>query len=325
LTIVGLDRTRELGAIVIGRAGMDLYPIPDGAKIEHAERFVADLGGAAGNIAIALARQGVKSALVAPLSDDAVGRFVRAGLERHGVDVSCCRMISGDQRTSLALAETRATDCEVVIYRNGAADLQFAAADVNAAFIAKASVLIVTGTALAGQPSRSTVMAALDAARTAKTFTVLDIDHRPYSWASREEAARVYSEAGRGCDAVIGNEEEFALIAGETGEAFAAAKGFVESGSRFVVFKKGAQGSLTLTPGEAFETGIFPVTVKKPFGAGDAFIGGVIAALLLGLSVNAAVSRGAAAAAYVVSRRGCASAMPTAAEVEMLVSSNTNP
>lgn len=315
-----IDGTRPLGAIVIGRAGIDLYPEPDGTKIDAAERFIADLGGSAGNIAVALARQSVKSAVISPLSDDPVGRFVRATLARYGVDTSRCRLVGGDHRTSLALAETRATDCEVVIYRNGAADLQLSMEDVDVAFLASTSLLIVTGTALAAEPSRSAVMGALAAARAAQTFTVLDIDHRPYSWASEQEAASVYADAACRCDALIGNEDEFGLIAGQRGGAFAAAERFVKSGSAFVILKRGVDGSVTFAPEATFETGSFTVTVMKPFGAGDAFIGGLIAALLRGKSVETAVTRGTAAAAYVVSRRGCGSAMPTATEIEMLIS-----
>ena len=42
--------------IVVGRAGMDLYPLPDGSTIETATSFVSDVGGSAGNIAVAVAR-----------------------------------------------------------------------------------------------------------------------------------------------------------------------------------------------------------------------------------------------------------------------------
>src|SRR4029079_17881806 len=96
---------RTLGAIVIGRAGLDLYPEPDGTEIEAAEHFSSDVGGSAANIAVALARQGVRVALLSPLSYDAVGRSVRATLSRYGVDTSRCRAVAGGYRTSLALAE----------------------------------------------------------------------------------------------------------------------------------------------------------------------------------------------------------------------------
>jgi 5-dehydro-2-deoxygluconokinase len=319
---IGWNRTRPLGAIVVGRAGMDLYPEPDGTSIEAATRFVSDVGGSAGNIAVALARQGVAVALASALSDDAVGRFVQRTLAGYGVDVSHCRTVGGDRRTSLALAETRAVDCEVVIYRNQAADFAITAADLDETFLAEASVLIVTGTALAADPSRTAAMEALRLARKTKTFTMLDIDHRPYSWASAAEAGQAYEAAARHADAVIGNEDEFDILAGAAGGGRLAAEALLSQGGAFAILKHGERGSSTLTVAGGFETAAFSVRALKPFGAGDAFIGGVVAGLLAGLPLADAVLSGSAAAALVVSRRGCASAMPTAAEIAAIMTAS---
>jgi len=313
------DLTRRYAAIVVGRAGMDLYPIPDGTKTERAEQFSAELGGSAGNIAVALSRQGCRAALLGPLCDDSVGRFVRGHLTHNGVDTSRCRVVGGDHRTSLALCETRHGDSETVFYRNGAVDLQLSASDFDSSFIGSASVLIVTGTALATEPSRAAALEALAFARASGTFAILDVDHRPVSWRSKEEAMQVYAAAASRCDAIVGNDDEFAVIAGDAAHALAAAAEFVKHGGRFAIFKKGGAGSVTITAERTFETGVFVVDVKKPFGAGDAFLGSLVAALLQGLLLEPAVRRASAAAAYVVARRGCAFAMPTRAELDSFV------
>lgn len=315
-----LDRSRPLDAIVVGRAGMDLYPTPDGTKTEDATSFQSDVGGSAANIAVALARQGARAALLTPLSDDPVGRFVRRTLKAYDVDVSRCRTIGGQHRTSLALAETRQTDCEVVIYRNGAADLALAPADVAAAGLEKAACVIVTGTTLASEPSRTAALDALAVARGAGTVSILDIDYRPYSWESDEEARRVYNQAAALCDGVIGNNDEFAVLAGEDGDGQALALELAGSNAALVVFKKGEAGSITLADGASFTTDIFPVETKKPFGAGDAFMGGLVFGLLENHPLDQAVARGTAAAAIVVSRPGCASAMPTTDEIDTFIS-----
>jgi 5-dehydro-2-deoxygluconokinase len=316
------DLKRRFAAIVVGRAGMDLYPVPDGMETESAEQFAAEVGGSAGNIAVALSRQGCRAALLGPLSADPVGRFVRIHLARYAVDTSRCRAVSGEYRTSLAICETRLEDSETVFYRNNAADLQLSADDFDSSFIASAAVLIVTGTALAAEPSRAAALQALAFARAAGTFSILDVDHRPVSWRSRDDAMRIYADASSRCDAVVGNDEEFAIIAGGAAHAIAVAAGFVKDGRRFVIFKRGSAGSVTITAERTFETGIFAVDVKKPFGAGDAFLGSLVAALLAGVVLEPAVRRAAAAAAYVVSRRGCAFAMPTAAELDSFVQSH---
>lgn len=313
------DGERRFAAIVVGRAGMDLYPVPEGTETESAEQFAAEIGGSAGNIAVALSRQGYRAALLGALSDDPVGRFVRKHLARYDVDTSRCRAVGGDFRTSLAICEVRREDSETVFYRNGAADLQLRAEDFDLPFIGSAAILIVTGTALAAEPSRRAALAALALARAAGTFSILDVDHRPVSWKSRDEAMQIYAGAAGLCDAVVGNDEEFAIIGGGADRALAAAARFVEDGRRFVIFKRGNAGSITITADRTFETGIVHVDVKKPFGAGDAFLGNLVAALLGGLLLEPAVARASAAAAYVVARRGCAFAMPTTAELDSFV------
>jgi 5-dehydro-2-deoxygluconokinase len=318
---LGFDSTRRLAAIVIGRAGMDLYPIPDGTETESAATFAAEVGGSAANIAVAIARQGHAVALLGALSDDPVGRFVRAHLERYAVDVSHCRAISGTARTSLAICETRPLDSETVFYRNGAVDLELRREDFDPSFIGSASFLVVTGTALAAEPSRTAVLEALVQARAAGTFSILDVDYRPVSWNSRDETMRIVADAARRSDVVVGNDEEFAVLAGGEATALETARGFARNGCRFVILKNGHAGSMTFTSEASFSTGIFAVDAKKPFGTGDAFLGSLVVALRAGIPLQAAVSRATAAAAYVVSRRGCAFAMPTASELESFIQS----
>ncbi len=256
------DLERPFAAIVIGRAGMDLYPLPDGTETESAEQFAAGVGGSAGNIAVALSRQGYRAAVLSPLSEDSVGRFVRKNLASYAVDTSRCRTVAGEYRTSLAICETRLDDSETVFYRNSAADLQLRVDDFDPAFIGSAAVLIVTGTALAAEPSRSAALHALELARWAGTFSILDVDHRPVSWQSAQEALRIYAQAANLCDAVVGNDEEFAVIAGDAANAMAAATRLVQEGRRFVIFKRGSSGSFTLTAQKTFETGNFAVDAK---------------------------------------------------------------
>jgi len=60
----------------------------------------------------------------------------------------------------------------------------------------------------------------------------------------------------------------------------------------------------------------------KPTGAGDAFMGGFVTGIMAGLDLEAAVKRGTAAAAIVVTRVGCAPAMPDEAELQQFMSLN---
>lgn len=309
LAIDRLDRNRSFGALVLGRAGMDLYPAEDGGKIAEATAFTSDVGGSAGNIAVALARQGVKAGLLSALSDDPVGRFVRRRLEHFGVDTRYVRTVAGDPRTSLALAEVRAEDCEVTIYRNNAADLQLTADDELLGCVTEAGAFIVTGTALVTDPSRAAALALLEAASAVGTVTIFDLDYRAYAWASLAETAAVYGLAAGLSDVIVGNKEEFGVFA-SNGDGQAAAETLAAETGRVAIVKRGGEGASTLGAGWRIDSGIFPVAAVKPYGAGDAFMGGLVAALLKGETLEESIRRGSAAAAMVVARRGCASAMP---------------
>ncbi|MBC7738271.1 MAG: permease, partial [Candidatus Saccharibacteria bacterium] len=63
------QRMRLNRFVVLGRVGMDLYADPPGTRIEEAQRYTSAIGGSAGNIAVALARQGAKAALLTRVSD----------------------------------------------------------------------------------------------------------------------------------------------------------------------------------------------------------------------------------------------------------------
>ena len=313
-----LDRRRPLGALVLGRAGLDLYPAEDGGKIAEAEAFTSDVGGSAGNIAVAMARLGAAVGLISAVSDDPVGDFVLRRLTASGVDTDSVRRLGGDPRTSLALAEVRSEDCEVTIYRNNAADLKLTADAALQTRVGEAGLLIVTGTALVAEPSREAAMTLLRAARGAGTVTVFDLDYRAYSWHSQSETAGVYQAAADLSDLVVGNVEEFAVFAMD---GAGAARRLAEAGDRIVLLKGGSAGAVAHGRDWRIESGVFPVEAKKPYGAGDAFLGALAATLLQGEDLARAMRRGAAAAAIVVAKRGCAAAMPDREELEAFMAS----
>lgn len=311
--------------LVIGRAGMDLYADPPGTPMEHALRFTTALGGSSANIAVALTRGGVQAALLTCVSDDAVGRFCLTQLDQYGIDRRHVRSIGGQFRNSLAVVESRLENCQSVIYRNGAADFEMSLQDVEAVDYTRFSALITTGTVLASEPSRSAAFRAFDLARAAGLPLIFDVDYRPYSWTSAEEAEQVYSRAASLCDVIVGNDLEFGFMAGDYDRGLDKARALIGQGAQIVVYKLGEKGAITLTLEAEFRTGIYQTAALKPTGAGDAFLGNFIASLTQGNTVKQAVLDGSAAAAMVVARVGCAPAMPTRDELDHFIKHHSGP
>ncbi len=307
--------------LVLGRAGMDLYADPPGCEIEHATQFVAALGGSAANIAVAIVRLGGEASLVSVVSDDAVGRYTHNQLKMYGVGTSHVSVVGGEARNSLAVVETRNENCQSVIYRNGAADFLLTDAHIRAVNFSRFDAMIVTGTALAIEPSRSTTLLAMALALEAGMSVILDVDYRPYSWVSIDEAAEVCMTAAMISDIVIANDVEFGVLS-NGGDGLALAEKLATEAGKTVVYKKGEKGSITFTNHEHFNTPIYPVAPVKPTGAGDAFMGGFVTGLAQGLDLRACVNRGSAAAAIVVTRVGCAPACPTEDELAAFMQRN---
>ena len=289
--------------LVIGRAGMDFMPTEQGVRAEDCELFAAGLGGSSANICAGLVKQGCEAAIVTPVSDDLIGRFCIKQLERYGVDTRFVSKVGGEYRNSLAVYDLK----ETVIYRNGAADFQLIEDDIARPDYSAYAGLITTGTVLAAEPSReSSAFTAFDKARDVGLPLIFDVDYRPYSWKSAEEASEVYSRAAGYCDVIVGNDDEFGFMAGSHEKGLDKAKALVAEGATIVVYKMGEHGAITLTRDDEIRTGIYPVEALKPNGAGDAFMSGLMSSLVQGRDLREAVDRGSAAAAITVAGVGCA-------------------
>ena len=310
--------------IIVGRVGMDLFPGP-GEATETADTFSADMGGSSANTAAGIVKLGGKAALVTRVSDDAVGRFCVNKLHHYGVDTTHVTPVGGEARNSLALYESRVEGHQSVIYRNGAADFEMTIADVEAVDYAQYGALVTAGTVFAAEPSRAASFRAFELARAAGLPVIFDIDYRPYSWPSAQVASDVLSKAGGLADMIVGNDEEFGFMAGSKEKGLSKARELAATSASIVIYKMGEHGAITFADGQEIETGIYPVNALKPTGAGDSFMAGFLAALAQGQDIRAAVMQGSACAAIVVSKPGCAPAMPTPVDLENFLADHPGP
>jgi 5-dehydro-2-deoxygluconokinase len=308
-------QARPLDVLCLGRAGVDLYAVQKNTPLEAVTQFNKSVGGSPANIATAVARLGGRSGVISVVADDGLGRSVVQFLQRNGVDTKGIKTSQNRALTSLALTEIQPTDCQVVIYRQNAADLQLNQTDIDPAQLASSKILLLTGTAFSAEPSRAACFHAMACARASSTQVVLDMDYRPYGWQSEDEAAITLVEASAQCDLLIGNLEEFAVLLRAL-PAGTGAKDLLTASLQTVIVKNGAQGCEVFTHGgQVFRQGIFRVVAQKPMGSGDAFAGAVLWALCQGQEWPQALACGAAAAAINVSRDTCADAMPSLAEL----------
>ncbi|MGQ0664025.1 MAG: bifunctional 5-dehydro-2-deoxygluconokinase/5-dehydro-2-deoxyphosphogluconate aldolase [Pseudomonadota bacterium] len=324
---------RRLDFIAIGRAAVDLYGEQVGGRLEDMSSFAKYLGGCPANIAVGAARLGLKPAMLTRVGDEHMGRFVRETLAAEGVDVS---HVKTDPRRLTGLVILGIRDREtfpLIFYRENCADMGITEADIDPGFIAQAQALLVTGTHFSQQPVDAACRLAMRHAKAAGTRVALDIDYRPVLWGltghGLGEARFVASEAVSAhlqtivpdCDLVVGTEEEIHIAGGAT-ETLAALRALRELTAATLVVKRGARGCVVFAGAipTFIEDGIvgqgFPVEVYNVLGAGDGFMAGLIAGWLRGESWERAARLANACGALVVSRHGCAPAMPSRAELD---------
>ena len=320
-----LDGIAKRNFLVIGRVGMDLSPEPPGTRTADATHMMVSMGGSSANIAVGLVKFGCKAALVTSVSDDAIGWYCLNQLDHYGVDKTHVKSIRGEERTSLAVYESRIKEHQSVIYRNNAADFRMSVGDVETIDYGAYGALITTGTVFAAEPSRSAAFRAFELARAAGLSIIFDVDYRPYSWPSRQVAEDVLLRAGALSDVIVGNDEEFGFMAGDIDKGLDKARELAGTTAKIVVYKKGPQGAVTLVDGKEMSTGIYPVTALKPTGAGDSFMAGFLAGLSEGRPMQEAVMRGSACASIVVAKPGCAPAMPDTTELAAFLATHPGP
>lgn len=313
--------SRTYDVLCMGRSSIDLYSNDVGAPFEEITSFAALVGGCPTNISVGTRRLGLNSVLLTGLGDDKVGDFIRHFLNREGVDMRFAPTKLG-RRTSAVLLGIEPPDrFPLIYYRDNNADIQLDIDDVLAAPVADSRLLLISGTGLSKEPSRSATQFAAEYATQVGAEVVFDLDYRPDQW----HDARAYGISARVtlplCDIAIGTEDE---IKAATGAASAdqAVTRLLDGVRKAVVFKRGGDGARVYArSGEVFDAPPFKVDVLNVLGAGDAFASGFIYGYLQGWGWLKAARMGNATGAIVVTRQGCANDMPTLDEALALVES----
>lgn len=307
--------------LCMGRCSIDLYSNDVGAAFEDITSFAALVGGCPTNISVGTRRLGLKSALLTGVGDDLVGSFIKRFLEREGVETGFIPTKSGRRTPAVLLGIQPPDKFPLIFYRDNNADIQLGFDDVDRAPVTDCRLLLISGTGLSGEPSRSATQYAAEKAATAGVDVILDIDYRPDQW----HDARAFGMSVRVtlplCDIAIGTQDEI-MAATNAPDPEAAVQRLLAGVRKAVVFKRGGDGcSIYTKAGDSIHVPPFKVDVLNVLGAGDAFASGFIYGYLQGWDWYKAGRMGNATGALVVTRQGCANDMPTQPEALALIES----
>lgn len=321
-------KDRSFDILLMGRSSIDLYANDIGAPFPEIKSFAAYVGGCPTNISVGTRRLGLKSVLLTAVGMDPVGDFLMHFLEQEGVVKDFIPRKKGHRTSAVILGIEPPDKFPLVYYRDNCADIELTFEDVLAAPITDSRLLLVSGTGLSREPSRSATIFAAERARSCGTKVVLDLDFRPDQWHDARAFGVTVRSLLRLTDLVIGTADEVkaaALSEGlsvtvedsqvsgaqVSGDVLKAVDTILSAGPEALALKRGGEGTTVyLKDGQRIEAATFPVEVQNVLGAGDAFASGFLYGYLKGWDWHRAARMGNACGAIVVTRHGCANFMP---------------
>ncbi|MFG2571244.1 ribokinase [Streptomyces sp. NPDC048481] len=286
--VIGVERRPAAGETVLG-SDLAVHP-----------------GGKGANQAVAAARLGARTALLARVGDDAHGRLLLDAQQAAGVDTA--GVLAGGAPTGVALITVDPSGDNSIVVSPGAngrltpEDVRAASALVRASRVVSAQLEIPLETVVAVAAS-------------------LGPDSRFVLNPSPPRPLPVVLLAA--CDPLIVNEHEAKVILGEAGDTASEpedwARLLLAKGPRSVVVTLGARGALVASADGGVRR-VAPVKVDAvdTTGAGDAFTAALAWRLGRGASLEEAAAYAARVGAVSVTRQGAQESFPTAEEVDAL-------
>lgn len=284
------------------------------------DSFRLGIGGAESNVAIGVARLGGTAGWIGRVGADSVGELVTRELRAEGVAVHA--IVDPDARTGLMLKTRPWGDISRVEYfRAGSAGSRLAPGDIDAALIAGAGILHVSGiTPALSATAMAAVEHAIDIAVEAAVPVSFDVNHRATLW-SGAAARDCYLRIARRATILFAGDDEAALLVDGSGPEELAA-GLAALGPSQVLVKLGAAGSVAQIDGESIRVVAVPIKPVDTVGAGDAFAAGYLAELLAGSAPEVRLATATRAGAFACLAPGDWEGYPRRSDLALLDSAD---
>jgi fructokinase len=209
---------------------------------------------------------------------DAWGVWLHAQLEQEGVGSSGSRCARGSPRRSPSSPSTTTASRPTRSTATPSRRRRGARGAPARGRRSACDALFLTSNTLVGEAERALSTAARDRALELGRPVLFDPNLRLHRWDAPARAASEARALVKGAFLVKCNAEEARLLSGED-EPVAAAEGLLAMGAQHVVVTRGPQGALLRGGGLKLDVPGEPAEPISTVGAGDAFMGAIVAGL----------------------------------------------
>lgn len=238
------------------------------------DRFVRRLGGAPANVACTTARLGLASTVVGGVGNDAFGRdlvrlLVAAGVDERGI-------LTLPERTGLVFVSRGAGgQPSFLFYRHETADMSVRSHHVMPA-MADATFAVVGTSTFVERKLRAASRRFVRFALEKQGALVVDLNVRAHLWKKPEGLAQVADELVRKAAIVKASDDDVERLPVPNGERWLRAR----CKNAVLVRTHGEGGATAVGPWGELHVAAPRVACVDATGAGDAFLSGVLAALV---------------------------------------------
>lgn len=296
--------------VVVGSTSLDFVAgasrIPVAGETIIGNTFNTFYGGKGANQAVAAAKLGYPTSIIARVGEDAFGPQLQSALKTAGVDAGNVLQVAGPSGVALIMTGAKGENSIVVVPgSNGKLSPQelqkHEQALKNAGmFLAQLEIPLETVEYLADFANKNGIPLMLDPAPARELPASL---LRHVSWITPNESETL--------TLLHSNEKELA-----EDRVLPAAEELLSRGVSNVVLKLGGRGCLVAHGGKMEFVPAYKVAAVDTTAAGDAFNGAFAVGLMRGQTPREAARFACAVAAISVTRHGAQPSMPTSAEVE---------
>ena len=295
--------------LVIGSLNADLVVraprFPSPGETISGEDLAIIPGGKGANQAVAAARQGAQVSMLGRVGSDSFGPTLTDNLQQNHVDTTYVQTDASATGTAIIVVDANGQNSIVL---SPGANGKVTSVDVDAFPFQDADTLL-----LQFEIPLETVIHAASLARQNGLRVILN----------PAPARPIPNSLLADVDILVPNENELQLLTGmpvtDTDSAKSAAQALLAKGVGIVIVTLGEKGAVLITGEQVTHVPAFKVNVVDTTAAGDAFIGGLAAALLKGKSLEEAVRYGNASGALATTKFGAQPSLPTQDEVEQLL------
>ncbi|EGA65143.1 aminoimidazole riboside kinase [Vibrio brasiliensis] len=290
-----------------GDAVVDLIP-------DTESTYLKCPGGAPANVAVAIARLEGRAAFFGRVGQDPLGRFMQQTLAGEKVDTEFL-LLDEQQRTSTVIVDLDDSgERSFTFMVKPSADQFLQPSDVPQ--FSAGEWLHICSIALANEPSRSTTLEAMRQIKSAGGFVSFDPNLREEVWANPDEIKPVVSQAIELADVVKFSDDELMYLT-DTDSLQAGLKAIEGYNNTLVLVTQGAKGALVVFENQQRLLAGQAVKPVDTTGAGDAFVGGLLAKLsqttdwVNQQTIESAVKWANGCGALATTQKGAMTALPT--------------